>query len=317
MSAVQKSSLKCKDLMDDGTQILQTTILEAAAILQQSSSDTHKHIALLLKQDEGEQTTRMAAALLANAVSFHATLSSLHGMPPLQELTTPAGRYSKSKIANAWRRMYISVHYLPIFYLAREILKQLRTGIANKTIAVLVKGAQELEHIGVTAQHNSVHVLLQKLIADRKFLAAFYTMPSSAALLTELAFPKLKVDWANLKQIKKLRIADFACGTGALLNAARTCVLDRHAQKGDELHALLMERILTGADILPAVTHLTSSILSSSSPATKLSRTRIFTLPYAGPDTALGALDLVKQEAITPVYKTKRGQTTRPYARPP
>ena len=67
--------------------------------------------------------------------------------------------------------------------------------------------------------------MFQRLIADRKFLATFYTLPSSAALLAELAAARLDIDWSDCEAVIALRIGDFACGTGALLNAAYEAVL--------------------------------------------------------------------------------------------
>ena len=67
--------------------------------------------------------------------------------------------------------------------------------------------------------HDLTGRIFQTLIADRKYLATFYTLPASAALLARLAVAKMEgVDWSDPKEaIGKLRIADFACGTGALL----------------------------------------------------------------------------------------------------
>ena len=117
--------------------------------------------------------------------------------------------------------------------------------------------------------------MFQRLIADRKFLATFYTLPSSAHLLAELAVDRLDVDWANADDVLRLRIADFACGTGALLSAAYHRVAARHRRAGGDdraLHAAMMERVLLGADIMPAATHLTASIVSSVHPDRDLRR---------------------------------------------
>ena len=40
--------------------------------------------------------------------------------------------------------------------------------------------------------------MFQNLIADRKFLATFHTLPTSAALLAELAAAHLEADWGDL-----------------------------------------------------------------------------------------------------------------------
>ena len=70
--------------------------------------------------------------------------------------------------------------------------------------------------------------MFQTLIADRKFLATFYTLPSSACLLAELAVSRLHVDWADREAILALKVADFACGTCALLSAVQRAIYRRH-----------------------------------------------------------------------------------------
>src|SRR5437870_3219384 len=72
--------------------------------------------------------------------------------------------------------------------------------------------------------HDLTGAVFQRLIADRKFLAAYYTTPPSAALLAGLAIrqgasPAGK-PWSDTEALKHMRIADFACGTGTLLSAA-------------------------------------------------------------------------------------------------
>ena len=75
-----------------------------------------------------------------------------------------------------------------------------------------------------------------------------------------------------------LRIADLACGTGTLLNAAYQSVRARHRRAaGDDqhIHAGMMEGALIAADIMPAATHLTASILSGAHPTVPFGGTRI------------------------------------------
>ena len=143
--------------------------------------------------------------------------------------------------------------------------------------------------------------MFQTLIADRKFLATFYTLAESACLLAELAVDRLDVDWSDRAAIEALRIADFACGTGTLLSAAQRAVYRRHRRTGGDdkdLHRALMERVLTGLDIMPAATHLACSMLSSSHPSLAYGESGIHTMPYGldGGRTHIGALDLLDSE---------------------
>lgn len=307
-----------ESIMTEGMGVLEDCISAAAYIIFRDNDpavSTHTKLAVLLNQKEGEQTTRMAMAIMANAVWFHTKVSNLHGVTPFSELTTSQGRYSQFKVSDEWKRIYTEINYWPIFYIARMILNSLRTSIASNVLKILVKAATDLEGIGVTSQHDLSGRMLQRLIGDRKFLATFYTLPSSAALLSELAISRIKIDWSNKDEITKLQIGDFACGTGALLNASNSSVLARYRRTGGddgELHAPLMENTLVGTDIMPAATHLTASILSSAQPEKPFRNTRIITLPYgcnknaSGETIDLGALDLINEEKVFSLFETSQ-----------
>src|SRR5262249_33908751 len=90
--------------------------------------------------------------------------------------------------------------------------------------------------------HDLTGAVFQKLIADRKFLAAFYTTPSSAALLVGLALDPARLPgdglWASRDDLRKLRVADFACGTGTLLSTAYQRIGQLHELAGGDSEAL-------------------------------------------------------------------------------
>ncbi len=80
-------------------------------------------------------------------------------------------------------------------------------------------------------------------------------------LLTELAISGLNIDWIDAEKITKIKIADLACGTGALLGATYHALASRYRRTGGNdglLHAKMMESVLTGADIMPSAVHLTA-----------------------------------------------------------
>ncbi len=142
--------------------------------------------------------------------------------------------------------------------------------------------------------------MFQKLIDNRKILKANYTRPESAALLCALVLPELT------KDPKKLKIADFACGTGSLLNGVYQRLLMLYEQagsKGKAIHQYMMENNLVGCDILPNAAHLTASIIASTYPDIRIGGTRIYTMPYGTQRAdglyAIGALNLLSDPART------------------
>ena len=61
--------------------------------------------------------------------------------------------------------------------------------MAVDALRVMRRTADRLVALGVSQSHDLSGTVFQRLIADRKFLATFYTRPESAALLAHLAIP--------------------------------------------------------------------------------------------------------------------------------
>ncbi len=257
----------------------------------------------------GEQTERMAAAIFVSAFVFHAAIEGQPGIPPVP----PTGSICKDAFLNSWNAI-LAINYWPVFSIARDLVREMPLRAVPPVMEHVAESLAALAGLGATSYHDLTGRMLQTLIADRKFLATFYTLPESAGLLAELAGGRLKQDWSDRATIENLRIADFACGNEALLSAAQRAVCRRYRRgNGDDkdLHRALMERVLTGLDIMPAATHLTCSMLSSAHPALAYGDSRIFTMPYGidGGGTHIGALDLLDSEHAYSLFAAAVGGT--------
>lgn len=299
-----------------GVRILETGVAQASYILREAGKDapdTLRNIAEELRQQDCEQTSRMAMAIVANAMMFHNALTGHKNIKSIDELRNFRGRLLKVYLLEQWHFIYYNINYWPIFFIARQIMLPIPDRTAHQILNRLAKVASELADLGTTSQLDLGGRMFQKLIADRKFLATFYTLPSSATLLAELAVSRLAIDWANEKAVTGLRIGDFACGTGALLNAAYGAVMARHRRAGGDdkaIHSQMMEHALVGADIMPSAVHLTATILSSRHPNVTFGDTSIGILRYGMPEEgsghklSLGALDFLEDEATMPIWGT-------------
>ena len=272
-----------------------------------------EHFSEILHQERGEHTTRMAMAILANAFVFHNSIAAAHGLKPISELRDELGEISPLQIQDCWHSILQEINYWPIFSIANGILSDIRPKIRKEIVQLLSEAAESLAKVGVTSQHDMTGRMFQRLIVDRKFLATFYTLPTSAALLAELAVDRLDCEWSEAKQIKRLCIADLACGTGTLISAAYQALLGRHRRAGGNdarLHRSMMERSVIAADIMPAATHLAATMLSGAHPGLTLRQTRVFTMPYGaqgeGRPLSLGSLDLIAEESDRPLFGTGR-----------
>jgi hypothetical protein len=259
-----------------------------------------------LHQQDSEQTRRMAATILVNALVFHESLArgerDLYKVRTLDELRGAASSVNKGDVVEDWRRI-LKVNYWPIFDIARRILEVIPADTSRPLLERLVTTATELVANHMMRSHDLTGAVFQRLIADRKFLAAYYTDPSSAALLAGLAIDPLTTpgggSWSKESDVTSLRIADFACGTGTLLSAAYRRVSQLHEAFGgnaETIHPEMMATTLVGCDVLPAAAHLTASMLAGAHPTIKYKGSSILAVAYGKQDdggVALGSLDLL------------------------
>ena len=220
---IQSASLP-QPLIDAAANKLVSGVSAAAAILNEMAA-THpgaiQKICEELKQENGEQTLRMAMTILANALVFHESLSRGNGdlskVRTLDEFKTVKNGINKSAVLNDWK-IILSVNYWPIFDIARRILEVIPADNAKMLLEHLIDTASELVSNNLMRSHDLTGAVFQRLIADRKFLAAYYTHPASAALLVGLAVNAKKTPgggkWGKEQDVISLRIADLACGTG-------------------------------------------------------------------------------------------------------
>ena len=314
LSLLAQSATIPPDVIDKAVDVLIDGVSEAAAILEEmavSHPGAIQKIARELHQENSPQTQRMATAILANAFMFHEYLaggsSDLAAVSSFDELRGTQRGLTKPAILAEWRKI-LEVNYWSIFDISRRILEIVPAIGAKAFVGRLAYTAETLVDSNLMRSHDMTGTVFQKLIADRKFLAAFYTTPASAALLVGLAInPDTLLkggDWSSPADVKALRIADFACGTGTLLSTAYQRISQIHELYGGDsakIHAGMMEQVLVGCDVLPAAAHLTASMLSGAHPTAKYEGSRVFTLAYGpqeGGKIALGSIDLMRDMAL-------------------
>ena len=284
--------------------------LDAVAALRPGIS---AEIARLLGMGDLPQTRRMACAIIINAMTFHDRIAGMH--PNVRALHTVCGPHvanPQAGVLDAWTHI-LTINYWPIFAIAKDLVGQLPAREATGILRLAQQTAGNVAATGVTNAHDLTGRLFQRLIADRKYLATFYTLPASAALLARLAIAKLQgVDWSDANAIGSLRIGDFACGTGALLSAVYDQIAARHERQGgslDALHPLMMEEVLVGCDVMPAAIHITSSTLSGAQPNVRYGHSRLYVMPYGrqqdtyvqagtgASDVKIGSLELLESSS--------------------
>ena len=339
--------------VDNAAAALEQGIERAATVLNRTAElrpGITAAVARLLGMTDVPQTRRMAGAIIANALVFHQRIAGMHdNVKSLHLVCGPSVANPQQETLDAWAAI-LDINYWAIFAIARDILEQLPPGDAALILAELRDTAQQIDAAGVTNAHDLTGRIFQRLISDRKYLATFYTLPASAALLARLAVSKLRApslparpepvegrapsppsqrtdpsfprkresstsneasfDWSDPGAIAQLRIADFACGTGALLSAVYEQIAARHERAGGDpaaLHTAMMEDVLYGCDVMPSAIHITGSTLSGAQPNMQFGQSRLYTLAYGRqPDgsVAIGSLELLQSSSAMTLFNT-------------
>ena len=286
--------------IDAAADLLEIRIETAAQQLEaaiQERPSIGAEIEAILFQKAGEQTSRMAMLIVTNAFVFQSVLA---GKPEMERvmslkrmLSDNAKRLRYAQVIAGWD-IILKVNYRPIFHVAKRIIEAIATDdeLVDRILATLCDTAKKLVDQRLTQIHELAGTVFQRLIVDRKYVKANYTRLESVALLSALVLPKTQ------ENVSELKVADFACGTGSLLNGAYQRILELHEHaggKGSRIHTRMIEKNLVGCDVMPNASHLTASLLTSIYPDLKIGNTRIHTMPYGRQQDgsyALGALDL-------------------------
>lgn len=192
--------------------------------------------------------------------------------------------------------------------LARHLLSNVRSPlmIRHERVAELEKRVDALEgrltdvveavRSGIEALRADVggghETQDRRFLSEWKLLAVIYTSISVSTLFAGLAMSRERwshVDWNSRDELSKLRVVDSACGTGTLLMAAyRQIVQNCSATCADDyddqfLHQALVEKVITGADVVQDAIHLTAATLAAISPSVRSSNRCVCTrLDWAG-----------------------------------
>ena len=300
--------------VDAATMAMEQGIDRVAAMLDEmdkSRPAINMNIARLLGMTNVPQMRRMACAIIVNAMVFHDRIAGMHPeISPLRLVCGPGVSNPEAETLEAWSKI-LKINYWPIFSIAADILNQLPSDYASQILRTLHYTVGELAATGVGNAHDLTGRIFQKLIADRKYLATFYTLPASAALLARLAVAKMEgVDWSDVDAIGRLRIGDFACGTGALPSAVYEQIASRYERTGGNpkhLHRVMMEEVLYGCDVMPSAVHITGSTLAGAQPKVGHYESHLYPLAYGrlrDLSVKVGSLELLTSESAMALYNT-------------
>ena len=240
---------------------------------------------------------------------------------PFDELPLPQ-ELIPSELAATWQRI-METNWRSIFAPAVEVLEnstRKTRGATSDALRILLEAVEVLESSQLRDHFNVGAELFPKISEDRKTAAAFYTTAATAELLAALTIrPDDRHEWADETLFQRLRIADLACGTGALLRAAYRRVRSLHEAGGGGtqstamLHKDAMERGVKGADVSPIAAHLTNSSLAVMGRGEPYGKTHIGWLAVGAPASnnqrTTGSLEFLKGSVVEDLFD-EMGATT-------
>ena len=296
-SKLEEAAAEMEKSINKAAYLLEDAIVEHPAIGKKIETILHQEVFSKDNNDAEEkphaQTLRMAALIITDAFVFQSSLAGKAEMESVRSLRQLLPTIDYADVIEDWNTI-LKVNYRPIFEDARNLVEALATDdrLAKFILKLLCEAAKDLVDTGIAQIHELSGIVFQKLITDRKYVKANYTLPESAVLLSTLVMPELPKG-------KLPKVADFACGTGALLNGVYQRILSLYEQSGEngrDIHQRMLEENIAGADVMPNATHLTAAALASRYANMKLGGTRILTAPYGkldNGDYAVGSLELL------------------------
>ena len=245
-----------------------------------------------LHQKKGEQTTHMGMAIILNAFLFQEILSGLdlkfhkktiYNIPTISQLRTRHRDILKTHTIEAWRTI-LDINYYPIFLVALELIDRMPAAQCTTILTLLGNKAEELsQQMKYLPKQDIMSTVFQEMIADAKFLAAFYTKPETATMIASIVCPD------SIPDRPDLAIGDFACGTGILLHAIyRRSEQIYESTPGLPMasqHKNMMENNLIGCDVLPSSVHLTTSSLAGLHLDKVFEPTKLYIMKYGTTET--------------------------------
>ena len=283
------------------------------------SPGTLARVARVFGADASAESANMAALVIINAMAFQERLASADALYQPVSAARRGGIFSRIRLLQMWEAI-LSVDYYPIFHMAKQVVAELSDLEADAVLAACAQTAADLLAMRALGRHDLAGRIFNRLIAERKLLAAYYTSIPSSTLLAGLALAPERwpgLAWNQVDALSQFRLVDPACGTGTLLMAAYRRILQNCSASGGgaadpALHQALVERVIIGTDVVPAAIHLTAATLAAMSPSVRFERMQLHTLMYGIDEMSggahFGSIDWLKAPEAQSSFSATREQ---------
>ena len=302
-SAVTLATPPSGDL-EETVNVLDEGARRAGAMLY-TAPGTLARVANVFRAPPSDEVAHMAALVIINAMLFQDRLASQQEAFRPVVAARQGGVFSSAVLLQLWNEI-LEVDYYPIFVMAKDVVEEFTGLEASDVLRECARTAERLLGMGAVGRHDLAGMIFNRLITDRKLLAAYYTSIPASTVLAGLALSPDRwpnVDWTNVEALEEMSVVDPACGTGTLLMAAYRQIFQNYAASDvstpevNRLHQALVERVLFGADVVQAAIHLTAATLAAMSPTVRFAQMQLHTLFLrleSSGDIQLGSLDWLK-----------------------
>lgn len=245
-----------------------------------------------LKKSQAEDVAQFLASYILMSQIFFFRLLYSDNPTHFKDPITPVSHHSLRK---SFTRI-LDINYRPIYQL--DVMDSVSEEFIKDTFDLI--WGLEIENVKYDLPGRIFHELMPSTI--RKMLAAFYTRPHAADILSNLSITK-----------SNDTVFDPACGSGTILVSAYKKKREFHRLEGKagNPHKRFVEEEIFGSDIMPFAVHLTSANLAATDISTAIERTQVMqgdSLNYY-PDEIHRAGLTFKLFPETKVVQTMKGDT--------
>ncbi len=304
--------------LEDAVEVLDAGVRRAGARLYRAPG-TLARVSRVFGSAPGDESANMAGLVIINAMVFQERLASGSAVYESISASRVGGAFSRIRLLQAWEHI-LKIDYYPIFSMALQVVERLSEVEATEVLGECARTASELLSTEAVGRHDLAGRIFNRLVSERKLLAAFYTSVPASTLLAGLVLSPTRwdgMDWGEVGQVGNLRVIDPACGTGTLLMATYRQILQNHSASGGtlsggpSLHRELVENIIIGADVVQAAIHLTAATLAAMAPSVRFEQMQLHTLRL-GRDASdkiwLGSLDWLEAPETQSFFSTTEEQ---------
>ena len=313
--------IKTRTGTDEAIQDLAGGVQTAGLAIWESGASLDA-IADVFDREPSHEVADMAALVCINTISLHERLASAGA-----DISSPPQRRAGisqdyvDELTEAWGRLR-ETDYRPVFDQPSRVLTALARCDAVAFVARCDEAANRLTQFIASSGQDIAGQIFNKLVADRKFLSAYYTSLPSARMLAGLSLSADRwdgVDWCDMNAIRKFAVVDPACGAGALLLATHQQIVRNHIDRSakpclDTLHKVLVEDTIHGADVVEAAINASAAALTAIAPDARFQRMNLEVFPLGNAQGRVGSLEWLDDRPGLPGLVPSTGLPMRPDA---